>query len=189
MRVRRLPCERKCRGSHGARPTDQGLAQQLAHEPQIQRQSRENSMVSLRRLRIVGQSPITIAVIQSRASQSTLSTMGLVRAQRGRTWLVPRFVTGSSEGTAMGGQTRRIVQARRQRIQENRLRCRPLYLIRGLCAARDLAIESERWGLLGTGGPWKGTSSHGRPSSSRPAFFLFVPPHCLKKKGTRAFRH
>ena len=25
-----------------------------------------------------------------------------------------------------------------------------------------------------------------RPSSSRPAFFLFVPPHCLKKNGTPA---
>ena len=31
-----------------------------------------------------------------------------------------------------------------------------------------------------------GISSQVRPSSSRPAFFFLVPPHCLKKKGTRA---
>ena len=34
-----------------------------------------------------------------------------------------------------------------------------------------------------------GISSHVRPSSSRPAFFLFVPPHCLKKNGTSACAH
>ena len=32
----------------------------------------------------------------------------------------------------------------------------------------------------------RGNWSQVRPSSSRPAFFLFFPPHCLKKKGTRA---
>ena len=30
---------------------------------------------------------------------------------------------------------------------------------------------------------------HVRPSSTLPDFFLFVPPHCLKKKGTPAFLH
>ena len=35
----------------------------------------------------------------------------------------------------------------------------------------------------------EGISSQIRPSSTRPAFFLFVPPHCLKKKATPARRH
>ena len=39
-------------------------------------------------------------------------------------------------------------------------------------------LESE--GLRG--GIW----FHVRPSSTRPAFFLFLPPHCLKKNGTLA---
>src|SRR5208283_4343781 len=34
-----------------------------------------------------------------------------------------------------------------------------------------------------------GISSHVLPSSSRPAFFFLVPPHCLKKKGRPASRH
>lgn len=34
-----------------------------------------------------------------------------------------------------------------------------------------------------------GISSHVRPSSRRPVFFLFTPPHCLKKNGTPASRH
>lgn len=34
-----------------------------------------------------------------------------------------------------------------------------------------------------------GSSSHVRPSSSRPAFFLSTPPHCLKKNGTPAATH
>jgi len=34
-----------------------------------------------------------------------------------------------------------------------------------------------------------GISSHVRPSRCRPAFFLFTPPHCLKKNATRARRH
>ena len=34
-----------------------------------------------------------------------------------------------------------------------------------------------------------GISSHVRPSKSRPAFFLLVPPHCLKKNATPASRH
>jgi hypothetical protein len=29
-----------------------------------------------------------------------------------------------------------------------------------------------------------GMASHVRPSSDRPFFFLFTPPHCLKKKAT-----
>src|ERR1700674_5712293 len=32
-----------------------------------------------------------------------------------------------------------------------------------------------------------GNSSHVRPPRSRPVLFLFTPPHCLKKNGTRAF--
>src|SRR5438128_109701 len=34
-----------------------------------------------------------------------------------------------------------------------------------------------------------GMSSYVRPSSSRPAFFFWNPPHCLKKKGTRWSTH
>ena len=34
-----------------------------------------------------------------------------------------------------------------------------------------------------------GISSHIRPSSLRPDLFLFVPPHCLKKKATPASKH
>ena len=34
-----------------------------------------------------------------------------------------------------------------------------------------------------------GISSQVRPSSLRPLFFFWTPPHCLKKKGTPAFRH
>jgi hypothetical protein len=30
-----------------------------------------------------------------------------------------------------------------------------------------------------------GYSSHTRPASNRPAFFLRFPPHCLKKNATR----
>ena len=33
----------------------------------------------------------------------------------------------------------------------------------------------------------RGISSHNLPSKLLPALFLFTPPHCLKKKGTRAF--
>jgi hypothetical protein len=36
--------------------------------------------------------------------------------------------------------------------------------------------------------PW-GIWSQVCPRSSRPAFFLFRPPHCLKKNGTSARRH
>jgi hypothetical protein len=32
-----------------------------------------------------------------------------------------------------------------------------------------------------------GISSHVLPSSNRPVFFLFTPPHCLKKNATPAF--
>ena len=35
----------------------------------------------------------------------------------------------------------------------------------------------------------RGISLHVRPSSSRPPRFLFTPPHCLKKKATRAVLH
>src|SRR3990172_6544026 len=35
----------------------------------------------------------------------------------------------------------------------------------------------------------RGISSHTSPSRTRPACFLFLPPHCLKKKGTFALRH
>jgi hypothetical protein len=34
-----------------------------------------------------------------------------------------------------------------------------------------------------------GISFHIWPSRRRPAFFLFVPPHCLKKKGVFARLH
>lgn len=34
-----------------------------------------------------------------------------------------------------------------------------------------------------------GISSQIRPSSVRPALFLFEPPHCLKKKATPASKH
>ena len=34
-----------------------------------------------------------------------------------------------------------------------------------------------------------GISSHSRPSRSLPVFFLFVPPHCLKKKGMPRCTH
>jgi hypothetical protein len=35
----------------------------------------------------------------------------------------------------------------------------------------------------------RGISSQVRPSRMRPAFFLFTPPHYLKKNGTLAARH
>src|SRR4051812_46243690 len=35
----------------------------------------------------------------------------------------------------------------------------------------------------------RGIPSHVRPSNSRPARFLFTPPHCLKKKATFPRRH
>lgn len=34
-----------------------------------------------------------------------------------------------------------------------------------------------------------GTSSQVLPSSNRPVFFLFFPPHCLKKNATPSLRH
>jgi hypothetical protein len=37
--------------------------------------------------------------------------------------------------------------------------------------------------------PAVGISSHVRPLRRRPLFFLFVPPHCLKKKGTPVCWH
>ena len=53
------------------------------------------------------------------------------------------------------------------------------------CArTRDqIAAATQAWLLAD--GIW----SHARPSSSRPAAFLRVPPHCLKKKGTPAATH
>src|SRR5262249_24574790 len=59
-----------------------------------------------------------------------------------------------------------------------------LLQFRGCCGAA--AIRSR--GAIGrsTRG---GNSSYVWPSSVRPAAFLFLPPHCLKKKGTPCSRH
>src|SRR5215813_10869421 len=50
------------------------------------------------------------------------------------------------------------------------------------CASLHFTTESETWrGRLVVGcGTTSGISSHVRPSSTRPAYFLFLPPHCLK---------
>src|SRR5216684_898811 len=50
---------------------------------------------------------------------------------------------------------------------------------------RNVAPPRSLRSTTGSGGIW----SQVRPSSRRPACFLSLPPHCLKKKGTSARRH